>query len=497
MDKQQEMHTRLRALAEEISYCGSFLALLHWDTGTFCPPGGQGARAKLSGYLAKMSARVNSSEEAVELLDYYESHKPENDVDAAIIREIKKQREDGEKLGMAWRVRFSELTSIGKSKWIEARQKNDFSIFEPVLRETFDLAREKGRLLGTAHPMEAFINDWDRGLSVKDIDRLFVDLRSGIVDILQKVKATGKDFDDKLLFAPLDKAGIAKVSQKAAIALGYNVNCGGFFETVHPFAAPIAATDARVSTNYSNFTSGFFSTIHEAGHSIYQQCVPQELCYTNLRSGWPGSLHESQSRFYENIIGKSREFTQWYFPMLQEALPEFRGMDAEQMYRMVNRVNPGCSRLAADELSYCLHPILRYELEKQLMDGSLDVHDLPEAWNVKSKEYLGVTPTTLQEGVLQDMQWSMGALGFFQSYSLGNLIDGQLRSSMLKSNPDIFKNMAKGELLPVTQWLGENVHKHQKVYLPLDILKNATGEDLSAKHYVEYLDEKYGDIYGF
>lgn len=497
MDKNIEMHNRLRALAEELSYCGSFLALLHWDTGTFCPPGGQAARAKLSGYLAKMSARVNSSDEAVELLDYYAGHTPENDVDAAIVRELRKQRDEGEKLGMAWRIRFSELTSIGKSKWIEARQKNDFGIFEPVLRETFELAREKGRLLGSKHPMEAFINDWDRGINVELTDGLFTELRQGIVGILQKVRETGRDFDDSLLFAPLDKAGIASVSQKAAIALGYNVNCGGFFETVHPFAAPIAATDARVSTNYSSFTSGIFSTIHEAGHSIYQQCVPEELMLTNLRSGWPGSLHESQSRFYENIIGKSWEFTQWYFPMAQEALPELRGLTARQMYEMVNRVQSGCNRLAADELTYCLHPILRYELEKQLMDGTLDVHDLPEAWNTKSVEYLGVAPKTLQEGVLQDMQWSIGALGFFQSYTLGNMIGGQLRHAMLRDNPDILRNMAQGELVPITKWLGEKVHKYQKVYLPLDILRNATGEELNAARYIEYLDEKYGDIYGF
>ena len=395
MEKQQEMDKRLRALAEELGYCGSFRALLHWDTGNFCPPGGQQARAKLNGYLARMTYRVQTGPEALELLDYYESHQPGDDIGKAVLRELRCQYEEGKRLGGAWKVRFSELTSIGKSKWLEAREQNDFSLFEPVLKETFELAREKGRLMGTEHPMEAFINEWDRGITVRQTDQWFTQLREGIVDILAKVRASGRDFDDALLYAPLDQAAIARCAQAAARALGYKAECGGFFETVHPFAAPIAPTDARISTNYSNFSTGFFSTIHEAGHSIYQQCVPPELVYTNLRSGWPGSLHESQSRFYENIIGHSWEFTQWYLPMVQKELPEFAGLTARQMYQMVNRVKPGLRRMDADELTYCLHPILRYELEKQLMDGTLAVHDLPAAWNEKSRQYLGLEPATV------------------------------------------------------------------------------------------------------
>ncbi len=497
MEKQQEMDKRLRALAEELGYCGSFRALLHWDTGNFCPPGGQQARAKLNGYLARMTYRVQTGPEALELLDYYESHQPGDDIGKAVLRELRCQYEEGKRLGGAWKVRFSELTSIGKSKWLEAREQNDFSLFEPVLKETFELAREKGRLMGTEHPMEAFINEWDRGITVRQTDQWFTQLREGIVDILAKVRASGRDFDDALLYAPLDQAAIARCAQAAARALGYKAECGGFFETVHPFAAPIAPTDARISSNYSNFSTGFFSTIHEAGHSIYQQCVPPELVYTNLRSGWPGSLHESQSRFYENIIGHSWEFTQWYLPMVQKELPEFAGLTARQMYQMVNRVKPGLRRMDADELTYCLHPILRYELEKQLMDGTLAVHDLPAAWNEKSRQYLGLEPATLKEGVLQDMQWAIGALGFFQSYSLGNLIDGQLRAAMVRDVPGVFEGVARGEFAPVTEWLGEKIHKYQKVYLPLDILKNATGEELHVAPYLDYLNKKFGDLYGF
>lgn len=345
--------------------------------------------------------------------------------------------------------------------------------------------------------MEAFINDWDRGITVKKTDAWFTELRDGIVDILHAVKSTGRDFDDSLTLAPLNRDALARIGQTAAKAMGYQPECGGFFETVHPFASPIAATDARISTNYDNLNLALYSTIHEGGHSIYQQCVPQELEFTNLRSGWPGSLHESQSRFYENIIGKSWEFIQWLTPIIHKELPEFRPYPARQIYQMVNRVKPGLKRIDADELTYCLHPILRFELEKQLMDSSLEVSDLPDAWNEKSRKYLGVVPEHLKDGVLQDMQWAIGALGFFQSYSLGNLIDGQLRQALLRDVPGAFDEIKNGNFIPVTQWLNENIHKHQKVYLPLDIIRQATGSNLTVKPYVDYLREKYSDLYGF
>ncbi|MEG0019159.1 MAG: hypothetical protein RR728_01315 [Oscillospiraceae bacterium] len=497
MDKQQEMHNRLLDLAQELSYCGSFLAFLHWDTGTFCPPGGQGARAKLSGYLAKMTARLNTGKEALEILDYYSSHSPDNEIDGAILRELRKLHSENEKLGSQWRVRYSELTSIGKSKWLEARSKNDFSIFEPVLRETFDMAREKGKILGCTHPMEAFINDWDRGITVDSVDKLFVELKAGILDIYEKIRSTGKDFDDELLQIPMDKAALKRCGQIMAKAIGYKEECGGFFETIHPYAAPIAPTDARICTNFSNYTNGIYSTLHEAGHSIYQQCVPPELCYTNLRGGWPGMLHESQSLFYENIVGKSFEFTKWSLPIVQKELPQFKDVTARQLYQMANRVQPQSLARTSEELSGCLRPLMCYEIEKQMMDGSLDVHDLPEAWNEYTLKYFGTHTDKLQEGALRGMQWAIGALGFFQSYPLGNIIDGQLRYHMLKENPNLPQAMEKGDFTGVTAWLGEKIHSRQKVPLPLDILRDATGEELTATHYVDYLNEKYSDIYGF
>ena len=279
--------------------------------------------------------------------------------------------------------------------------------------------------------------------------------------------------------------------------MGYDFDAGKLEESVHPFTIGLSREDVRITTNYdeNDFRPAIFSCIHEGGHAIYEQNIPENLSGTGLQDGASMGIHESQSRFYENIIGKSQEFWIYFYAEVKKRFTQFKDVDFEEFYKGINLVEPSFIRVDADELTYSLHIIIRYEIEKALINGEVEVEDLPELWNSKYKEYLGIEPKNDSEGVLQDVHWAGGTIGYFPSYALGNLYGAQFFNKMKKDMPSVLEDIKQGKLDSVYNWLKENIHKHGAIYTPAELIKIVTGEELNAKYFIDYLNEKYSNIY--
>jgi carboxypeptidase Taq len=328
------------------------------------------------------------------------------------------------------------------------------------------------------------------------VDRLFGELRDGIVDLLGAIQAHGAEVDDACLCEPFDEEELKRLVRRLAEGVGYPPERRKFYGAVlHPFSVSVGPWDARITTNYESLSFGIFSTLHEAGHAMYSLRADAGVVEHHLWGGHPGAFHESQSRFYENIVGRSREFWAHFYPELQESFPHFKKIDLETFYRAINKVRPSLKRILADELTYSLHPIIRFEIEKAIFDGKTDFDKLPELWNDKYEEYLSIRPQNDREGLLQDLHWGGGYVGYFQSYTLGNLYGGQLLYAMSAAVPNVYGEIAAGNFDPLNGWLTEHVHRHSRVYSPEELLVRATGEKLKSRYFLDYLREKYKAIY--
>jgi carboxypeptidase Taq len=338
---------------------------------------------------------------------------------------------------------------------------------------------------------------YEPGFTVEKIDKVFGELRDAIVDLLNRIKSSGYTPDTKVLEGHFSKASQEKQGTYITEKIGYDFGAGRMDESMHPFTIEFNNKDVRITTHYyeNDFTNALFSCIHEGGHAIYEQNISDELRGTTLGSGVSSGIHESQSRFYENILGRSREFWKYFYPEVIKAYPQFEKVDFDEFYKAVNIVKPSLIRVDADELTYSLHIIIRYEIEKALINGEIKVEDLPRIWNEKYKEYLGVEPENDGVGVLQDVHWSGGMFGYFPSYALGNLYGAQFYNTMLKEIPDMMKKVENGEFEPIKEWLKEKIHRHGGVYKPSELITMVTGEELTAKYFIEYLNKKYGEIY--
>ncbi|MDF2671905.1 MAG: Zn-dependent carboxypeptidase, partial [Clostridiales bacterium] len=340
---------------------------------------------------------------------------------------------------------------------------------------------------------------YEPGFTVEKIDKVFGELRNAIVELLNKIKASGYTPNTNILEGTFSKESQEDLSIHILKKMGYDFEAGRMDETMHPFTIEFNNKDVRITTHYyeHDFTSALFSCIHEGGHGIYEQDIADELIGTTLGSGVSSGIHESQSRFYENILGRSREFWKGFYPEVIRTYPQFSAVDFEDFYKAINIVKPSLIRVDADELTYSLHIIIRYEIEKALINNEIEVEDLPRIWNEKYKEYLGIEPENDGVGVLQDVHWAGGSFGYFPSYALGNLYGAQFYYAMLRDIPNTMKDVENGEFGAIKEWLKEKIHKHGGVYKPSELIKMVTGEELSAKYFIEYLNRKYGEIYNF
>ena len=498
-----EIHTYEKEffdLLKIISNYSDAVALLHWYSRTGAPKNGSEDRAESIGQLSTDIFNIQTSDRMKELIDVlYERFDDLSEDTKKAVELAKKEYEENKKIPEAEYKEYVILCSKAETAWEEAKGKSDFSLFSPYLEQLIEFNKRFITYWGyQEHPYDALLDLFEPGVTVKVLDQLFAELKEAIIPLVKQVTASGNKPDTSFLTKAFPKEKQKELSLYFLQELGYDFDGGRLDETVHPFATTLNRGDVRVTTRYDekDFRTAIFGTIHECGHAIYEQNIDEALSGTNLSDGASMGIHESQSLFYENFIGRNKHFWTPYYQKIQEASPEqFKDISLDDFVRAINESKPSFIRVEADELTYPLHIIIRYEIEKAIFSNEVSVEDLPSLWNQKYQDYLGITPQTDAEGILQDVHWAGGDFGYFPSYALGYMYAAQLKQKMLEDLPEFDALLERGEFHPIKQWLTEKVHIHGKRKKPLDIIKDATGEELNVRYLIDYLSNKYSNLY--
>jgi carboxypeptidase Taq len=504
-----DLYGSLLERSMELTLLMSAGAILRWDMQTKMPPSGLELKSQQLALLQKMGHKMLTSPELGRTLDTIEGHRDYEDLTEVQRRNVYLARfsyEEATRLPERLVVEMARQRTIGNGVWRKAKATNDWRLFEPELEKIKALTDESAGLLmdlkDATNPYDALIYDYEPKMKAETITRVFNEMRRGIRRLLDKIKARPKP-DTSFLSREIPVAIQERISESLADFALYDTKsekAGGRIDmTEHPFTTGYY-TDVRITTKYfiDNFQKGIFSVLHEAGHALYNMGLPREWIYQPVGRGASSGIHESMSRFVENHVGRSREFWEHYMPRLKRLTGKrLRDVSPEQMYAAVNYVIPRKIRTQSDELTYGMHIIIRFELERDLFNGDLEVRELPQAWNQKYMDYLGVEVETDTEGVMQDTHWSGGSFGYFPSYALGNIYDGVWRAKIDRDLPDWTDRIRQGSFVEVKDWLTENVYRHGKLYDPEELVKRVTGRGLVVKPFLDYLEDKYKAIYGF
>ncbi|WP_123040686.1 carboxypeptidase M32 [Cohnella candidum] len=498
----QDALKRFRNLTGKIKHYEEILGVAFWDMRTGAPRKGIDLRSEAYGDLASESFRLSTSDEMGELLAQLTQPDTLNGlgrVDRRLVEETQKEYERNRKLPTELYREYVVLTSQSESAWEGAKADNDFQGFVPYLEKIIGYNRRFIELWGAKDtPYDTLLDLYEPGMFTADLDRLFGELRTRLVPLAEAISREGDRPDTSFLVGTFDKEAQKAFSKFILNEMGYDFDAGRLDESVHPFMTGLNPGDVRITTRYlpDDIMSALFGTIHEGGHALYEQNLDPELYGTPLCTGTSNGIHESQSRLWENMVGRSREFWHRYFPELKKHFPgKFENVSAEAFYRAINVVEPSLIRIEADELTYNLHIMIRYEIEKMLFNEGLSARDLPEVWNAKYKEALGVVPPNDSQGVLQDVHWSGGAFGYFPSYSLGNMYAAQIMDVARVKLPSLDEQIGAGQLHPLKGWLTEQVYRYGKSLRPAEIIRNISGQELQSSYLCDYLERKYKDIY--
>jgi carboxypeptidase Taq len=483
---------------QKIEYINNAVSLAYWDMRVSIPKKGIPYRGQLIGYLSSEAYKLQTSDTMKSYIDYFETLQDLDDVTKAMVANAKRGYERTKKIPEDRYREYVVLTSDAEAAWEDAKEKSNFSIFKPYLEKIVGFQKEFADYWGYKNNRyDALLDDYERGITVEIIDEVFAEVRNAIVSLLNRIKDNGTVINTEFLKRNFPKKDQEDFGVYVLKAIGYDFDAGRLDESVHPFTVDLNNKDVRITTRYfeNDFRGALFGSIHEGGHALYEQDIPDDLQGTLLGGGTSMGIHESQSRFYENILGRSKEFWMHFYPEAQRRFDQFKDISFEDFYRGINSVEPSLIRVEADELTYSLHIIIRYEIEKALINGEVEVKDLPQLWNEKYKDYLGIEPKNDAQGVLQDVHWSGGSFGYFPSYALGNLYGAQFLNTMLKDIPSFYKDVEQGKLAGIHSWLKENIHKHGSVYTPSELIYKVTGEGLKAQYFIDYLEKKYSEIY--
>jgi carboxypeptidase Taq len=491
-----------KALDQRLAHYKEILDLVGWDMQTKAPKKGKSYRSQAVGTLSSDMYHISLSEEMERCLTYLSTPDVFEQLDEATSKCVKERKTEFDKLKKIPADLYKEFVihaANAQEIWEEARHTNNFALYQPALEKMVKYQKKFIEYFGyEKHPYDALLNEYEPGLTVQTLDPLFADLRTKTIDLLVRIQASPHQPKTDLFNQHFDVEKQKEFSLFVLTQLGFDLNAGRLDVSAHPFASGINISDVRITTRYleNDMRSAIFGTIHECGHALYEQGINPDYQGTSLAEGTSMGIHESQSRFMENVVGRSYEFWSYLYNDLQQFFPaKFDGVELEEFCRAINVVQPSLVRVEADELTYNLHIIVRYEIEKGLMAGEFEVKDLPQIWNSKMKEYLGVSPDSDAEGVLQDVHWSFGGFGYFPSYSLGNLYAAQIAHTMRRQLPNFDLLLEQGEFLTIREWLRENIHQHGKFYSPHELIKKVTGEDLNAKYLIDYFEEKYSKVY--
>lgn len=498
----QEKLNRLKEILGVVADLNGAAAVLGWDQQTNMPPGGVVSRGNQLSTLSRLSHTKFVSDEVGELLEelkpYGESLDPESD-DACLIEVTDREYQKSVKVPAEYVAEWSKITTIAHGAWEEARANDDFSHFQPHLEKIVEMRRQYADFFKPYdHVYDPLLDDFEPGMTTAEVQGIFTSMRPKQVELIKAISEQPQ-VDDSFLHLNYDEKNQWEFGEAAITEYGYDWNRGRQDKAAHPFTTGFGIGDIRITTRVDeNFlNTALFGTLHEAGHAIYEQGVAEELDRTPLGSGASLAIHESQSRMYENLLGRSYDFWVHFYPSLQARFTTQLGnVDLDTFYKGINKVEPSLIRVEADEATYNLHIMLRLELEIALMEGKLAVADLPEAWNARMEDYLGVTPPNDAEGVLQDVHWSAGILGYFPTYALGNLVSNQLWEKINQDIPGLSGQIQGGNFEELLAWLRENVHRHGAKYKPQYLVKKIVGSKISPDPYLKYLNEKFGAIYG-
>ncbi|MGE5632290.1 MAG: carboxypeptidase M32 [Caulobacteraceae bacterium] len=498
----QQMLTEFQELVKRIKYYNDALSLLYWDLRTGAPKKGVPQRAEVIGMLSSEAFNLSTSIQMEEYLDYFEE--PENSsrldkIMRAVVKECRRDFDKYKKIPAEKHKEYVILTSEAESVWEDAKNTNNFELFRPYLERIVDFNLEFIELWGyKGNKYNTLLDFYEPGMTVDKLDMIFGELRSKIVPLVAKIKEAPNQPNDSMLKKYFDPDKQEEFSLFILKEMGYDFEAGRLDESEHPFTIGINPGDVRITTHYypNDFSSALMSSLHEGGHALYEQDISTDLNGTPLNTGASMGIHESQSRFWENLIGRSYNFWKYYYKDLQAMFAEqSKGVTLEEFYRAINKVEPSLIRVDADEVTYNLHIMIRYEIEKALINKEIKVADLPRIWNEKMKEYLGIVPPDDTRGVLQDIHWAGGSFGYFPSYSLGNIYSAQFYNTARREIKDFDHLLRRGKLIEIKEWLAEKIHKYGKLLEPAEILKAVTGEEINPKYLVEYLENKYKDIY--
>jgi carboxypeptidase Taq len=487
---------------QEIAKFSNAYALVEWDMRTKMPPKAAMSRAEVAGKLARTAFEMSTSPKMATFIEYF--NRPNinehlNEIDRRNVYLITKEYRRISSIPPDKFEKFTIACSKGESVWQEAKAESDFNKFKPYLEEIIGYLKEFVELYGyEENKYDALLEDYEQSMTTKEIKKVIDGLKSELIPFIKEILSKGKMPDRSILHGNFDKSLQEKLSYEVLNAMNYDFKGGRIDETVHPFTTGIGVGDVRITTNYhiDDMTSAFFSTMHEGGHALYEQGISEAYKWMPIHNGASMGIHESQSRTWENLVGRSYAFWKYFFPKLEEVFPQYKKSSIDDFYRAINVIEPSLIRIEADEVTYNLHIMVRFEIEEALINGRVNVGELPDLWNSKMKEYLGVEPPDDGQGVLQDVHWSGGQLGYFPSYMLGNLYASQFFARARKDIPDLDDKISKGDLRTLREWQREKIHKYGALYDPKELIVKVTGEQLNYKYFMSYIKDKFSKVYG-
>ncbi len=505
----ESSYKQLLAKNKDPTVLGNAEAVVHWDMETMMPPKAIEQRGEQLALLSRLHHKLAIDPEIGALLNTIQTS-PNYDsmgqIEKRNIHLIAKTYREQIALPERLVGDLAMQEAVTVNNWKKAKAKRDFNLYKADLQKLFDLSLEAAEILmkakGTKTPYESLIDNFEPNMSADAITATFTELLGGLKPLITKIEDCQTQPDAALLSTPVPVEEQRRISQLITLTLGYDTAspaaCGRVDETEHPFTTG-CYNDVRITTHYypNNFASSLFSVLHESGHAIYEHNLNQEWMYQPVGATCSYGIHESQSRFYENIVGRSREFWMGFLPQVKTVAPSLGGLPLDDFIRAINRVERSKIRIEADEVTYSIHIIIRFELERDLFAGKIKIDELPGAWNQKYQDYLGVEVQNDSEGVMQDTHWASGLFGYFPSYALGNIYDGQLYDSISRDVPDWKSQLSVGNLNAVNEWLKKSIHNKGNRYNPEELIRLVTGSRLNSAPFIRYLSIKYGDLYGF
>lgn len=494
-----ETFKELNSYLEKAQAFKTAMNLFEWDNETCAPSQASAYTAKMIGVISGEYFNVITDAKVKELVEACKADESITEIEAAIVREVAGEIERLDSIPAEEYREFAEICAAGGNIWANARKNKDFASFAPTLKKVIEYQKKFAsyRAKEGQKIYDVMLDEYEKGFDMEALDQFFLTLREQLVPFLKKIMDSGVEIDNTFLFGDYANEKQEEMGRFFAKYVGFDFERGIMGVSAHPFTMELHNHDVRITTFFGEEVSdSIFSVIHESGHAIYEQGIPDEMTQTLVGTGASMGMHESQSRFFENIIGRNEGFWVPVYSKLQETFPEQLGhISREQFVKAINRVKPGLIRTHSDELCYSLHIMVRYEIEKMLIEGDLSVDQLPEIWADKYEEYLGIRPDNVAVGVLQDIHWSQGAFGYFPSYALGSAFGAQLYMHMRKQM-DFEGLLRSGDISVIREYLRTNIHQYGKLKDSRQILMDVTGEDFNPQYYVDYLIEKYSKVYG-